>query len=51
MNISPIHKKVPKTEFNIPFVPAFAVEVRLACRANAMTRWRLECAFTLTPRV
>jgi hypothetical protein len=52
MNISaPVQLQEPKLEYNIPFVPAFAIELRLACRANAMTRWRLESAFTLTPRV
>ena len=27
MNIPPIHTKEPKPEYNIPFVPAFAVKV------------------------
>jgi|APGre2960657373_1045057.scaffolds.fasta_scaffold283598_1 hypothetical protein len=49
MNISPIHTKEPKPEYNIPFVPAFAVEVRLAYRANAMTRCRVRFAFTSIP--
>ena len=127
MNISPIHPQEPKPEYNIPFVPAFAVkggaylrgwvradpslppapqdeaqwfrvgipeqtvktfghiqmigatanadlthvvkltstaqvaselerlsrsrsgEVRLACRANAMTMWRVRSAFAPTP--
>ena len=49
MNIPPIHTKEPKPEYNIPFVPAFAVKVRLACRANAMTRWRVRSAFTSIP--
>lgn len=52
MNISAtVQAQEPKLEYNISFVPAFAVELRHACRANAMTWWRLESAFTLTPRV